>query len=320
MRRVIELRWDPILEEWVAVSNIREERPWRPSGCPFCPGSPETGSGWSVVVLENRFPMLVPEPPEPTSRRWPFIAVPGRGRCLVIVETPEHSLDDLSDLGVDGVLRVLERVRSVLEELSRDERVVYALWFRNKGEEVGVSLTHPHSQLYAMPVIPSKVLREMRSCYRYWLEKRRCLLCEVRDAELREGTRIVYRSTDFVAYVPFWARWPFEVHIHPLKHVQSVRGMDRGTLESLAECLTKVLCGLKNLFEKPMPYVMALHEPPLRGEYPWYHTHIEVYGMYRVSGRLKYAAGAELGGGVFTYDSTPERAAEMLRRCIESRC
>ena len=315
---VVEARWDPILEEWVLVSNIREKRPWRPSrGCPFCPGSPETGWGWRVLVLENRFPMLMPNPPERSRSSFPFVSVPGRGRCFVVVETPRHDLDDLSDLSVAEIAEVLEGLQLLFSELSKDTSIVYAMWFRNKGEEVGVSLTHPHSQVYALPFIPNRVLREMRSCYRFWLRESKCLLCEARDRELEVGERIVCRTRFFVAFVPFWAKWPFEVHVHPLEHLESVRHASREHLEDLAKCIKLVLQGLKRVLGKPMPYVAVLHEPPLRGSYPWFHTHLEIYGMYRVSGRLKYAGGSETGGGVFTYDSTPEVAAKMLRESIE---
>ena len=318
---VVEARWDPILEEWVLVSNIREKRPWRPSsGCPFCPGSSETGWGWKVLIIENKFPMLMPNPPEGSRSDFPFVSIPGRGKCFVVIETPRHDLDDLSDLSVDEIAEVLEGLKLLFEELSKDQSIVYAMWFRNKGEEVGVSLTHPHSQVYATPIIPNRVLREMHSCYRYWTAKSRCLLCDARDAELGEGKRIVYRSDKFVAFIPFWAKWPFEVHIHPLRHVERLTQLSTEEVLDLAKCLKVVLCGLKNLFPRPMPYVAVAHQAPLRGSYPWYHMHIEVYGMYRVSGKLKYAAGSELGGGLFTYDSTPERAASMLRDCISSRC
>jgi len=316
-RVVIEARWDPILGDWVLVSNVREFRPWRPRGCPFCPGSPETGWGWRVLVIENAFPMLVPNPPTGPRSDFPFISVPGRGRCFVVVETPRHDVDDLSDLSASDLADVLETLQILFEELSKDPAIVYALWFRNKGEEVGVSLTHPHSQVYALPFIPNKVLREMRNCYRFWARSGRCLLCEVRDRELEAGERVVCRTRFFAAFVPFWAKWPFEIHVHPLRHLESLRYASREELEDLARCLRAVLQGLRRVFGKPMPYVAVLHEPPLRGSYPWFHTHLEIYGMYRVSGRLKYAGGSETGGGVFTYDSTPEVAAKMLRSALE---
>jgi len=316
---VMELRWDPVLCEWVMVSNVREARPWRPqSSCPFCPGAPETGFGWEVLVLENRFPMLSPTPPKTRGSEWPFIRAEAYGKCFVVVETPRHEVDDLSDLPLESVAKVVESVRNLFKELSRDKRIVYALWFRNKGEEIGVSLTHPHSQVYALPFIPSKVLRELEASHRFWREKGKCLFCEIVEKELEKGERVVYGGEEFVAFVPFWAHWPFEVHVYPLKHIQKLEEFSEEQLAALAKTLKIVLQALKKVFEKPMPYVMVLHQAPLRGEYPFYHMHVEIYGMYRVSGRLKYAAGMELGGGNFTYDTTPERVASILRRVVES--
>ncbi len=314
---VIELRWDPVLREWVMVSNIREHRPWRPSTfCPFCPGAPETSTGGSVLILENRFPMLVPNPPKVIPGEWPFIRAEAYGRCFVVVETPQHNLDDISDLPEEQIRLVVKELSKLFKELSKDRRLVYALWFRNKGEEIGVSLTHPHSQIYVLPYIPAKVFRELLSARDYWKEKNRCMFCDILVAELYSRERIVYENKSFVAFVPFWAHWPFEVHIYSRRHVGKLGELSENEIADLANILKVVLQSLKKVFEKPMPYIMVLHQAPLRGDYPFYHMHFEIYGMYRVSGKLKYAAGMETGGGNFTYDSTPERVASILREAV----
>lgn len=319
-RRVIELRWDPILSEWVMISNIRESRPWRPtsgSACPFCPGSPEVGERFEApFLLENRFPMLVPDPPRLDGvGEYPLVKAPGRGECYVIVESLEHDLPDLSSVGVDGVAKVIEEVAD-LTRRAMGEGYAYVLWFRNRGEEVGVSLTHPHSQVYVTPFTPSKVLRELTSAWRYFRSRGECLFCKVLEEELRSGERVVLEGGGFVAFVPFYAHWPFEVHIYPERHVQLLTQLSKDEVRGLAEALVKVLKALDKVFDKPMPYVLATHQAPLRGEYPHYHLHIEIYGMLRASGKLKYAAGMEQGGGNFTYDSTPEDAAERLRQAL----
>ncbi|MET1101383.1 MAG: galactose-1-phosphate uridylyltransferase [Pyrodictiaceae archaeon] len=317
---VQELRWDPLLGEWVMVSNLREHRPWRPSKeCPFCPGAPETGYGWKTLVLENKFPMLVEEPPEPTRHSF-YGTAPARGKCLVLVETPTHDLDDISDLGVDDIARVLGDIASLTERYREEKWAIYLLYFRNKGEEIGVSLTHPHSQIYVTPFIPTKVLRELENARRYYKRYKKCLFCSILEAEERDGSRIIGRNRDWTAFIPFFAHWPFEVHIYPHHHIQLISDVSNSSLRGLAELLKKMLCGLKNLFERPMPYMMVLHQAPLKGRYPYYHLHLEIYGVYRVSGRLKYAAGMETGGGNFTYDSTPEKAAEMLKTSISTHC
>lgn len=319
-RRVIELRWDPTLGEWVMVSNVRESRPWRPAGefqCPFCPESPEVrGRSDAPFLIENRFPMLVPDPPPLDGvGEYPLVKAPGRGRCFVLVESLEHDLPDLSSVGVEGVAKVIEEVANLTRE-ARSEGYAYVLWFRNRGEEVGVSLTHPHSQVYVTPFVPSKVLRELTSAWRHFRSRGECLFCRVLEEELRGGERVVLRGGGFVAFVPFYAHWPFEVHIYPERHVQLLMQLSREEVRGLAEALVKVLKALDKVFDRPMPYVLVTHQAPLRGEYPHYHLHLEIYGMLRTSGKLKYAAGVEQGGGNFTHDSTPEDAAEKVREAL----
>ncbi len=316
---VLELRWDPTLLEWVMVSNIRELRPWRPKGgCPFCPGSPEVGSGdWEVLTLDNKYPMLVPNPPKVDVGEYPLVRAEGRGRCLVLIETPKHDLRDISELGVDGVSKVIEEVRRVTEECRR-EGYTYVLWFRNRGEEIGVSLTHPHSQIYVTPFTPTKVFRELYSSWIYMRRFGRCLFCDIMNAEVRDGSRLLLINDYVVAFVPFYAHWPFEVHIYLRRHTQLITELSEGEVRGLAKALVKVLKALDKVFDKPMPYILVMHQAPLRGgNYSHYHLHIEIYGMYRVSGRLKYAAGMEQGGGNFTYDTTPEYVAEVLRKLVK---
>ncbi len=318
-KRVMELRWDPTLGEWVMVSNVRELRPWRSGGgCPFCPGSPEVPEDASApLVLENRYPMLAPNPPEVEVGEYPLVKAPARGKCYVIIESLKHSLPDISSLNPDGIAEVLEEVGR-LTMRARGEGYAYLLWFRNRGEEVGVSLTHPHSQVYVTPFVPSRVCREDASARRYFRRFGRCLFCDILKAELSEGLRIVCLGSSSVAFVPFYAHWPFETHVYVRRHVQYFSDLSRGEVRDLARTLKKVLAGMDEVFGRPMPYVLAAHQAPLRGEHPHYHLHIEVYGMLRASGRLKYAAGMEQGGGNFTYDSTPEHVASMLREKIRA--
>ncbi|MGC8954230.1 galactose-1-phosphate uridylyltransferase [Desulfurococcus amylolyticus] len=320
-RRIQELRWDPVLGEWVMVSSIREARPWQPEGfCPFCPGAPETGYGWDALILRNRYPMLSDTPLEP-GRHGFYRTAPSYGRCWVVIETPIHDLDDISDLPVEHIARVLNLVVDKYREEKQDKRLVYFLFFRNKGREIGVSLTHPHSQIYVLPFVPVRVQREIENARRYYNESKECLFCRIIGEEEKERVRIVYDSSDWIAFIPFYAHWPFEVHIYPRRHVGELTDLTSDEVTALAHALKTVLCGLNRVLGKPMPYTMVLHQNPMHTRYPFYHLHIEIYGMYRTTGKLKYAAGMETGGGNFTYDSTPEYVAELLRKAIrENKC
>jgi len=313
---MMELRWDPFLGEWVMVSSVRSHRPWLPSGfCPFCPGAPETGYGWRVLVLENRYPMLSPTAPEP-SRHGFYKTGRAVGRCLVVIETPEHEVDDISDLPLDQIKLVLYTLRDLAIEESKREYAWHMIWFRNKGVEIGVSLTHPHSQVYVLPFTPSKVERELQNFKEYAELTGKCLLCDIIKVEESEGSRIIYNSHLWISFAPFHPHWPFEAFIAPRRHVQLLNDLEDKELDNLAIVLKLILCGFKNLFKKPTPYILVLHQAPFKGQHEYYHLHIEIYGIEREEGKLKHAAGIEHGGGNFTYDGIPEENAERLRKAV----
>jgi len=315
---VMELRWDPVLGEWVMVSNIRSARPWQPTSfCPFCPGTKETGYGWNALILENKFPMLMEAPPKPSMHRF-YKTARSYGKCYVVVETPEHSIDDLSDLPIEQISYVINLIAEKQEEELKEKYAQYFLWFRNKGKEIGVSLTHPHSQIYITPFIPARVLRELNNAKRYWYKNGRCLFCDIIKVEKEDRVRTLLENEDWISFMPFYAHWPFEIHIYPKKHVQLLTQLTSKEIAQMAQILKHSLCGLKNMFSKPMPYIMVLHQAPLKNNSNFYHLHIEIYGMLREEGKLKYAAGVETGGGNFTYDSTPEYNALKLREKIEA--
>lgn len=317
---VVELRWDPTLGEWVMISNIRSYRPWQPeSYCPFCPGAPETGYGWRALILENKYPMLISNPPEPTKHSF-YKTSKALGKCFVVIETPKHTLDDLSDLDIDDIAYVLKLIIEKQIEVEKENYALYFLWFRNKGKEIGVSLTHPHSQIYVTPFIPSKIAKELENSRLFWEFNGSCLSCSIMNTEIYENTRIIYSSEYWVSFVPFYAHWPFEVHIYTRRHIQLLTQLTEEEVKDLAKMLKVTLCGLKNLFQIPSPYVMVLHQAPLKNKHPYYHLHIEIYGMFRDEGKLKYAAGIEIGGGNFTYDATPEENAEKLREKVYKCC
>ncbi|MGC8583220.1 MAG: galactose-1-phosphate uridylyltransferase [Thermoproteus sp.] len=312
-----EVRRDPTTGDWIVVAPRRLERPWQPeSFCPFDPGAPETGYGWDVLILPNRYPVVSPEAPAPRADGF-YEAVRAYGRALVVVETPEHDLDDLSDLPREQIERVLRMVRDEMARAASDPGVLYFLYFRNKGREIGVSLTHPHGQIYELPVVPERVARELERAEEYWRGRGRCLHCDIVARE-SSSDRALLRGAYWAAFVPYYARWPHEVHVYPLRHVQLLTQLGDEELAELAGVLKAVLCALKNAVGKPMPYMMVLHQAPLKGDHRYYHLHFEIYGMYRPDGRLKYAASAETGAGIYTLDTTPEDAAERLKKALAS--
>ena len=310
---VQELRWDPILKEWIIISNIREKRPWHPKDyCPFCPGSKEVDKYTSAIIIPNKYPALSTNPPRPTLHNF-YVTAPAIGECKVVIETPRHDIEDIDELELKEIYEFLLILKREMINAMKKPWAKYFLFFRNKGREIGVSLTHPHSQIYILPFIPSKIEREINSFQEYWSKNKKCLLCSIIDVEKNDRIRLIYENKYWISFLPFYAHWPYEVHIVPKRHVTLYTELENEELYELGDVLKIIISSMNMLFKKSMPYVLVLHQAPIDNKYNYYHLHIEIYGMLREIGALKYAAGIEQGGGNFTYDGIPEEHAKQLK-------
>ncbi len=311
-----ELRWNPLLEAWIIVSSRRRGRPWRSGQCPFCPGAPETGYGWDVLTLDNRFPALRADARTSRESKDLYEVRAGYGYCKVVVETPQHE-GDLSDIPFENLVKYVRELSQVTRELCSDPEIQYVMPFRNKGEVIGVSLTHPHSQVYALPFIPPRVQRELKSMERYWRERKSCLLCRILELEEEEGVRLLYANDGFTAFLPFFAMWPYEVHIYANRHVGSLTELSELEVVSLADVLKVATAMYNSLFDFSLPYMLIFHQKPCKLNTEYYHLHLEFYPLHRERDKLKYAAGIEWGAWTFTYDSLPEEKAAELREALK---
>ncbi|UNQ73230.1 galactose-1-phosphate uridylyltransferase [Infirmifilum sp. NZ] len=308
-----ELRWNPLLGCWVIVSSRRAVRPWRAvEKCPFCPGAEETGYGWDVIVLDNKYPALKRDARKSREGVDFYRVEEAYGAAKVVVETPEHT-GDLDTVPFSNLVKYVELLASLTEEECRDSRIEYVLPFRNKGEVIGVSLTHPHSQVYVLPFVPPRVKREYEMMRQHRAERGGCLICDILELERKEGARLVYENRAFTAFLPFFAMWPYEVHVYPRRHIESLTGLEPEEKALLADALKVVTAAYNALFGFSLPYMMVFHQKPCRG-YEGFHMHVEFYPVHRSADKLKYPAGIEWGGWVFTYDALPEEKAEELRR------
>lgn len=320
-----ELRWNPLLGEWVATATPRQERTFLPPPdfCPLCPTRPggfETeipAAEFDVVVFQNRFPSLTPEPPPPAVEGTSLYPVrPAQGECEVVVYTSRHD-SSLAAEPVDRLHRLLLVWTDRFRELGAREHVRYVFVFENRGEAMGVTLHHPHGQIYAYPFVPPVIERELARSREHLRESGRCLLCDIQAEERRDGRRVVAENASFLAYVPFFARWPYEVHVSARRHLGDLTELSDVEALDLARILHVVLRAFDRLFDAPFPYVMAFHQRPSDGgDHAHYHFHVEFYPPLRSEARLKFLAGSELGAGTFINDTLAEETAARLReRC-----
>lgn len=317
----LELRWNPVLEEWIVVAPERQDRTFFPPDeyCPLCPTRDLTrptelpARDYELAVFENRFPSFSRAARPPSRARAPNEAAKARGSAEVVVYSSDHAAA-LSEQPVERVDRLVEVWTDRYRELAARSEVHYVLIFENHGEEIGVTLTHPHGQIYAFPFVPPVPARELATAARYRRRKGSCLQCDVVAAEAKARERVVFANDGFLAFVPYSARYPYEVHVVSRRHRASLLELTDGERHDLATALHTMLRKYDNLWSRPMPFVMVLHQRPADGRrYPGCHMHFEFTPPYRSRDKLKFLAGCEVGAGVFINDARAEETAKELR-------
>lgn len=321
-----ELRFNPLLGEWLATATHRQDRTFLPPPdfCPLCPtkkgGFPTEvpAENYDIIAFENRFPSLSSNPETPSiATNDLYAAAPSQGVCEVILYSPNHSTT-LAEEPVEQLHKLVKVWRHRFVELSALEFVQYVFIFENKGEAVGVTLHHPHGQVYAYPFIPPIIEKELSQMKKFKAEKGNCLLCVILEEEKCFQQRIVAENESFVAVIPFYARYPFETHILSKRHLQSLAELSLAEEKNLAEILKQILAAFDRLFDISFPYIMAIHNAPADGgDYDFFHFHIEFYPPLRAAGKLKFLAGSEAGAGMFINDTLPEVKAAELRSFIQ---
>lgn len=318
-----ERRWNPVLGEWTITATHRQDRTFLPPK-EFCPLCPTRGDGppteisradFEVAVFDNRFPSLELSPDPPAVAGTGLTPVePACGACEVVVYTPDHD----ASMGTIPVRRIRQLIdvwahRTVV--LGALAGIDYVYVFENRGEAIGVTLNHPHGQVYAYPAIPPVLVRETATSRAHLEREGTCLWCGLLDQETRDGHRIVAETATWVAGVPFFARWPYEVHLTPRRHLGWLHELRAAEADDLAQLLSTVVRKYDALFGFTLPYIMAVHQRPTDGgDHDGYHLHVEFYPPHRTESKLKFLAGSEIGAGAFINDTMPETTAERLRR------
>jgi UDPglucose--hexose-1-phosphate uridylyltransferase len=313
------LRWHPLRGEWIAYASHRQNRTflppaeYNPLAVTTDPASPtEVPPGpWEVAVFENLFPTLVASAHTPPEIDLP--TRPGRGACEVVVFTQDPTAS-LGSLPLRRLQLIAEVWADRYQELGARDDVQYVFEFENRGVEVGVTLSHPHGQIYAYPFVPPIPARELQQQAEYLASHGRGLLEDIVRRELEDGRRLLYRGEHVAAFIPVFARYSYEVWIATRRACPSLAQFSAAEREDFARALKTVLSKFDRLWSRPFPYIMSMHQAPTDGRpHPEAHFHVEFYPAYRMPGRLKYLAGSEMGAGVFTADTLPEEKAKELQ-------
>lgn len=317
-----EMRLDPLNNEWVVIAAHRQGRiflppkelnPLAPSRPGFLTEIPE--SDYEVVVFDNRSPSLrspsssIDIPHDPDFSTHP---VPSAGKCEVVCFTSNYDAS-FKDLSHRQIRTVLEAWRDRTAELSEIEYISHIAPFENRGEEVGVTLNHPHGQIYAYSYLPPKTDRMLSVARAHHAKTGRVLLDDIVARELKDEVRIVAKNSEWVAYVPYASRYPFEIHVAPLRSVPDFVALDESASEAFAPIAKEVLQRLDGVFGVTMPYIASWHQAPVREGRDVMRLHWQIQSVRRAPGKLKYLAGSESAFGAFMMDLKPEQSAQQLR-------
>jgi UDPglucose--hexose-1-phosphate uridylyltransferase len=306
---VYERRWHPLRQEWILVAAGRQGRTFLPAknACPLCPSTSDRhtevpADRFHVAVFENRFPAMLD----------------GKGVCEVVVYCQQHD-SSFGSLERDSLEQLMGAWTNRYCELGARRDVRYVYIFENRGEAVGVTLHHPHGQIYAYPFIPPTIEAELQAARAHARKGKGCLQCDLIADERRAEDRMLFERGGIAAYVPAYARFPAEVHVAPILHAGALPDLSQDARLDLGEALQAVARAYDRRFQVPMPYMMAMHQRPTDGRpHPEAHLHVEFYPLLRDSRRLKYLAAGECGTGTFVSDSLPEEAAAELRKALDA--
>ena len=330
---VWEERWHPLREEWVIIAAHRQDRPW--SGetvrfeasvlpqyvpdCYLCPGNTRVSGKRNArytgtFVFENDHPCVGLDAPQDLSEpKGPNRNRPAVGIARVLCYSPRHNIG-LAELECCEIAKLVRVWQEQYVELGGRNEINHVLIFENKGEVVGVSNPHPHCQIYATNFVFKTIETEARVSRQHLAETGRILFQDIVGAELQDGRRIICQNDSAIAFLPYFARYAYEVFVAPKQTHASTATLTDAEVRDFSHVLKNVLIRFDNLWRMPFPYVMTLHQAPTdRGDYAGFHFHIEFHPPLRRPKLLKYLAGPEIGGGNFLSDTSPEDKAAELR-------
>ncbi|HEY0656385.1 MAG TPA: galactose-1-phosphate uridylyltransferase [Chryseosolibacter sp.] len=329
-----EKRWHPLREEWVVYSAHRNSRPWHGADriqptkaeaydptCYLCPGNKRVHGASNpvykdVFIFENDHPVVGMNSPEVEDPTTSQLHIKGRasGVAKVICYDPRHNTS-LSEMSLDKVQNVFKAFQNETILLDKNPAIKSILIFENRGEAVGVSNPHPHCQVYATDFDFKLVGQQIRIANEFRARHQKNLFDEIISAEQRDNVRIIAENENAIAFIPFFARYAYEVMIFPKKYHQTLTTFSATELNDLAAVFHEVVRRLDLNYDMRFPYVMSVMQAPIDGNvYNEFRCHLWLQPPFRQPGLIKFLAGPEIGAGNFMADTMPEEKAAELKR------
>lgn len=314
-----ELRYNPFKNDWIMVASARQNRPQMPKDwCPFCPGSGRVPDEYDVYKYDNDFPALSMDPPEPDDVATDFFRTEkAYGKCEVILYSPEHTTT-LPQLSGPHVRKLVDLWCERFDALSRFDKSKYIMIFENRGEVVGVTMPHPHGQIYAYPFLPKKIEQKLHSARAYRKETGRCLFCDWHRAEQDFAQRVIFEDEHFSVIIPFFAEFAYGTQIISKTHKQTITEFSDAEKTSLAKVVRNTVGMYDSLFDAPFPYMMCMYNAPVNtDDVEGFHFHIEFFPPMRSKEKQQFLASSETGAGAHCNPTAPEEKAAELRAAYQ---
>jgi len=330
----MEFRYNPLLDWWAMFAASRENRPLMPEDrCPFCPGSENVPDKYDVYLYPNDFPIMELDAPEMTKGLFDlktdnkdlkqkvgrlYKTKRSYGLCDIILYSSEHK-GKLYDLSNEHIQKLINLWVQRFEEMSKQEKIKYVFIFENRGEAVGVTISHPHGQIYGYSFMPKKIELELNNSRLYYEKHKCCMFCDIIETEKAMEKRFVYENSSFIAVVPFFAEYPYQVYIYLKSHKQTLLDFSDKEKKDMGNILKMIVKMYDKIFDMEFPYMMCFHQAPVDdGDYDYYHFHIEFYPPLRNKLTQKFNASSETGAWVSGDPASPEQKANEMREIIRN--
>ena len=328
-----ELRWNPMIKDWVMVASNRQNRPQMPKDwCPFCPDphdhnpNKKVPDTYEVLEYDNDFPALSQNPPEPDDVATDLYKVrKSHGKCEVVLYSPNHT-GTLKELSDEHLRKLVDLWVERFNVMKSDHEIKYVFIFENRGNEVGVTMPHPHGQIYGYPMIPKKIELELDSAKEHFEENHECLFCRMTEEERKANLRIVHENDSFIAYIPFFADYTYGIYILSKTHKPTIADFNDKEKDDLGRMVRDISGMYDTIFpERPVfPYMMCMHNAPVnndiekyKGFEDYYHFHIEMYPVLRAANKQQFMASSETGVWAHCNPTAPEEKAEEMRQAMK---
>lgn len=317
-----ELRYNPLLDTYTMVAGNRQNRPHLPKDyCPFCPGSGKVPDTYEMLVYDNDFPTLSLQPEKINNNHHFFSRKEAYGKCEVILYTHDHNLH-LYMLSLQQIQKLIGVWKQRTEALSQDSNIKYVFPFENRGEEVGVTIHHPHGQLYAYSWLPQKIETELNNCQKYFQQTQRNFFDDLIAAEKETHDRVIFENENFICFIPYFTDYPYGVFITAKSNTSSLINFSSEKIKDLAQAIKYITAAFETLFNRPFPYMMCIHQTPVNiNEYAesekYFRFHIEFYTPLRAADKIKWMASSETGAGAAANPKLVEETAAEMRIALQ---